>query len=260
MAMSQRPVSQPQQNGAIDGNFPDNANGLQNDFDNGTQRSPSSTSFDMLHDKLRSEVDKLEGGLESAKEAASKLAKTFREQGDMIQSVQARFGKDQDLEREIRELKAGNKEMWRLRDEDTEQLKSRISELEEDAEAVQKQKQKYEWQTFKLKDEYQKKEQSMKREYEEMKQRAQEELEQGKARLEAENATRIAEYEAQLLALRNANQQLKEELRDKAKELENEKAISQRMQASLYEKVNHFEGALKQIETKYAVEERSLEY
>jgi hypothetical protein len=42
--------------------------------------------------------------------------------------------------------------------------------------------------------------------------------------------------------------------------LTNEKAISQRMQASLYEKVNHFEGALKQIETKYAVEERSLEY
>jgi DNA repair exonuclease SbcCD ATPase subunit len=258
--MSPLLASQAQQNRAIDGNVSDNMNGLEKDLDNGTQGSPSSISFGMLHERVRSEVNKLEGGLESVAEAVSTLAKTFREQEHMIHIAQERFGKDQDLEREILALKAGNAEMWRLRNEEAEQHRSRVLELEEEAKEVQKQKKSNEWQSIKLRDEYQKKEQAMKREYREKQQQDQEELEQRKAKLESDNETKIAELEATQLALTKANQKLKKELQDKSNELENEKAIWQRVRTGLYEEVNHVKGALKQIETKYAVEERSLEY
>jgi chromosome segregation ATPase len=258
--MSPLLASQPQQNRAVDGNVSDNTNGLDTFLDNGTQGSLSSTSFGVLHERIRSEVDKLEGGLESVTEAVSKLAKTFREQENMIHTVQERFGKDQDLEREIGALRAGNREMWRLRREEAEQHKSRILELEEEAKEVQEQKRAIEWQSITLRDEYNKKEQIMKRENEEKQRKAREELERRKAKLESENERKIAEFEATKLALTKANQELKQNLEDKSTELEKEKAIWQRIQTSLLKEIDDFKGELKQIQTNYAVEERPLEH
>ena len=251
--MSAPPSAQTSQNGPIDGNPSTNPNAL----DVGTL---SATDFGDLHHKVQEEVGRLEAGTEATKNAILNLAKVFREQGEMIRVVGERWNKDQDLEEEVRRLKAANKEMWELRHDKEEQLETRISELEEAAEAGQKQKQKYQWKTTQLNDEYRQKDQTMKRDYDEARDRDRKELEEKKTQLETDNADTIAALERRKMELEYSITKLQRDLKEKQKELDKERENDKRIQESLSKDIETWKGKYEEIMAKYAAEEHPPEY
>jgi hypothetical protein len=251
--MSAPPSAQTSQNGPIDGNPSTNPNAL----DVGTL---SATDFGDLHHKVQEEVGRLEAGTEATKNAILNLAKVFREQGEMIRVVGERWNKDQDLEGKVRRLKATNKEMWGLRHDKEEQLETRISELEEAAEAGRKQKQNYEWKTTQLKDEYRQKDQTVKKNYEEARNRDRKELEEKKAQLETDNADKIAALERQKMELEDTITKLQRDLREKQKELDKERENDKRIQESMSKDIESWKWKYEGIMAKYAAEEHPPEY
>jgi chromosome segregation ATPase len=251
--MSAPPTAQTSQNGPIDGNPSANPNAL----DVGTL---SATDFGDLRHKVQEEVGRLEAGTEVTKDAILNLAKVFREQEEMIRVVGERWNKDQDLEGEVRRLKATNKEMWELRHDKEEQLKARISELQEAAEAGQKQKQTYDWKTTELKDEYGRKDQTMKRNYEEARKRDRKELEEKKTQLETDNADKIATLERQAMELEDTITKLQRDLKEKQKELDKERENNKRIQESMSKDIETWKGKYEEIMAKYAAEEHPPEY
>lgn len=212
--------------------------------------------FGRFHDRVQDEVGELESALHTANDTVSKLAKTFRQYGGMIQIVDERWGKDQELEKEIQRLKAGNEELWRLREEDLR----KASRLEEEAEAGQKEKLRHQGLSIHLKEDYSKKEQKMKQKCEEAALQVQREFEQKKVQLETDNAEKIAALQEQKKQLRDANAQLKQNLEGKTKELEMEQERDKRLQESLWKEIGSLKGKVNDMEAKYAVEERPLKY
>jgi chromosome segregation ATPase len=178
----------------------------------------------------------------------------------MIRVVGERWNKDQDLEGDVRRLKAANKEMWELRHDKEEQLETRISELEEAAEAGQKQKQKYQRKTTQLNDEYTRKDQTMKRDYDEARDRDRKELEEKKTQLETDNADKIAALERRKMELEDSIAKLQRDLKEKQKELDKERENDKRIQESLSKDIETWKGKYEEIIAKYAAEEHSPEY
>jgi chromosome segregation ATPase len=253
-AMSQLSADQTQGNELLDGDTSNKSNVLDSasQYTNNT----NGTDFGVFHDKVQNEVDRLQSAMETADDAVSKLAKTFRQHGEMVQIVDERWGKYRELEEENRELKAATREMWRHRDEDAR----RVKDLEEEADAGQKEKLQYQSLGTHLKGEYAKKEQKMKQKLEEEARQAGREFENKKMQLEADNAEKVAALERQKTELENANTKLKQDLDGRNKELEMEKERAQRLQESLWQDIDSLKKKLNDIDAKYAVEEQPLAY
>lgn len=253
-AMSQLSADQTQGNEPLDGDTSNKPNVLDSasQYTNDT----TATNFGVFNDKVQNEVGRLQSAMETAGDAVCKLAKTFRQHGEMVQIVDERWGKYHELEEEIRELKAASKEMWRHRDEDAR----RVRELEEEAHAGQKEKLHYQSLSTHLREEYAKKEQKMKQKLEEEARQAGKEFENKKIQLEADSAEKIAALERQRTELENANTKLKQDLDGKKKELEVEKQSDKRLQESLWQEIGSLKEKLSDIDAKYAVEEQPLAY
>jgi hypothetical protein len=110
--MSQLSADQTQGNELLDGDASNKPNSL--DSTNNT----TALNFGVFNGKVQGEVGRFQNAMETAHDAVCKLAKTFYQHGDIIQFVDERLGKYQELEERIRELEAANKEMWRHSDED----------------------------------------------------------------------------------------------------------------------------------------------
>jgi chromosome segregation ATPase len=253
-AMSHLSADQAQGNEPLDGDTSNNPNALdgRSQYTNHT----TTTDFGVFNEKVQDEVERFQNAMENANDAVCNLAKTFRQHGEMIQVVDERWHRYQELEEEIRELKAASKEMWRHRDEDAR----RVRELEEEANAGEKERLRYLSMSTHLKDECAKKEQKLKQKFEEDMRQAEEEFESKKMKLEAENAEKVAALEKQKTELENANTKLKQDLDGKEKELEVEKESDKRLQESLRQDITTLKGKLNDIDAKYAVEERPLEF
>jgi hypothetical protein len=252
--MSQLSAGQPQRNKPINDYTSNKPNVL--DGENQQTSSAMAPDFGRFHGKVQDEVGKLENAMDTAKDAIFKLAKTFRQHGEMIQIVDERWGKDQELEKEIQRLKAGNEEIWRLREEDLR----KVSRLEEEAHAGQMEKLHFEGLAIHLKDDYAKKEQKMKQKYEDAARQVQSEFEHKKTQLDTDNAEKIAALEGQKTQLGNANTKLKQDLDGKTKELEMEKENDKRLQESLWKEIGLLKGKIDDMKAKYAVEEHPLKY
>jgi chromosome segregation ATPase len=253
-AMSQLSADQTQGNEPLGGDTSNKPNVL----DSASQytNSTTATDFGVFNDKVHNEVDRLQKAMENADDAVCQLAKTFRQHGEMVQIVDERWGKYHELEEEIRELKAATREMWRHRDEDAR----RVRELEEEADAGQKEKLRYQSLGTHLREDYTKKEQKMKQKLEEEARQAREQFENKKIQLEADNAEKVAALERQKTGLENANAKLKQDLDGKMKELEVGKESAKRLQESLWQDIESLKKKLSDIDAKYAVEEQSLAY
>jgi chromosome segregation ATPase len=253
-AMSQLSADQTQGNELLDGDTSNKPNLL----DSASQYTNNTTAsdFGVFQDKVQNEVGRLQSAMETADDAVRKLAKTFRRHGEMVQTVDERWGKYCELEEEVRELKAATKEMWRHRDEDAR----RVRDLEEEAHAGQKEKLQYQSMATHLREDYAKKEQKMKQKFEEEARQAEKEFENKKIQLEADSAEKIATLEKQKTELENANTKLQQDLDGKKKELEVEKEGDKRLQESLWQEIRSLKKKLSDIDAKYAVEEQPLAY
>jgi chromosome segregation ATPase len=252
--MSQLSADQTQGSESLDGDTSNKPNVLDsaNQYTNNT----TAMDFGVFHDKVQDEVGRFQSAMDTANDAVGKLAKTFRQHGEMVQIVDERWGKYQELEKENRELKAASKEMWRHRNEDA----SRVKELEEEAHAGEKEKLHYHSLATHLRDDYAKKEQKMKQTFEEKARQAGKEFENQKIQLETENAEKIAALVRQRTELENANTKLKQDLDGKKKELEVEKESDKRLQESLRQEIGLLKGKLNDIDAKYAVKEQPLDH
>jgi chromosome segregation ATPase len=256
--MSQLSADQTQGNEPLDGDASSEPNGLDdaNQHTDNAAAADFSIDFGVFNGKVQNEVGRFQDAIGIAHDAASKLATTFRQHGEMVQFVDERQKKYQELEEEIRELKAATREMWRHRDEDA----LKVKELEEDARAGEIERLHYESLSTHLKDDFAKKEQKMKQKSEEEARQVREEFENKRAQLEADHTEKIAALEEQKTELENTNAKLKQDLDTREKELELEKESSKRLQESLRLDIGRLKGELNDIEAKYAAEEQSPEY
>jgi len=216
--------------------------------------------FGALHDRVQEEIARLDEGTKASNNAIVNLSKVFHEQAHIIRTVGERWGRDQNLEEEIRNLTAANKEMWKHRNIEDEEQNTRMAELEDDAKAGKKEKQKYEWMTTKLKDDYRQKQQTIKREHEEAREQDRREVEQKKERLEKDMADTIAALQKQKADLTVTTTGLQQELRENQKELERERENNKRIQESLSGDIKTWKSKYDEIMAKYAAEERPTLY
>jgi DNA repair exonuclease SbcCD ATPase subunit len=220
----------------------------------------SAADFGVLYDKLQKEVTQLDEGTKASNNAIVNISNVFHEQADMIRIVKERWDRDQNLEEEIRNLTAANKEMWKYRNIEEEEHKSRIAELEGDAKAGKKEMQKYERMTTKLKDDYKQKHQTIKREHKEAREQDQREVEEKKQRLERETADKIVALEKQRADLTVTAARLQQELSEEQKALERERENNKKKQEILCQDVKVSKLKYDEIVAKYTAEERPTQY
>jgi DNA repair exonuclease SbcCD ATPase subunit len=222
--------------------------------------SLSAADFGVLHEKVQDEVAQLEEGTKVSKNAILNLSKVFREHMHMIKTVGERWDRDQDLEEEVRYLKAANKEMWKHRNIEDKEQKIRMAELEDDAKAGKEEKQKYDWLSTALKNEYQQKQQTLKSDHEEAREQDRQEIEQKKQQLENDMADTIAALQKQGADLTVTVDGLQQELKENQKELERERENNIRIQESLSGDIKAWKSKYDEIVAKYAAEERPTQY
>ena len=222
--------------------------------------SLSAADFRALYERVQEEVARLHEGTKASNDAIVNLSKVFHEQAHMIKTVGERWDRDQNLEEEIRNLTAANKEMWKHRKIEDEEQKTRMAELENDAKAGKEEKQKYERIATKLKDDYRQKQQTLKREFEEAREQDRREVEQKKQWLENNMADTIAALQKQKADLTVTAAGLQQELREKQKEQEIERENNKRIQESLSGDVKAWKSKYDEIVAKYAAEEHPNHY
>jgi chromosome segregation ATPase len=251
---STRPAHEATENGHVNENSSDR---ISNAPAVGTL---SAADFGVLYDKLQKEVTQLDEGTKASNNAIVNISNVFHEQAHMIKIVKERWGRDQNLEEEIRSLTAANKEMWKYRNIEEQEHKSRMAELEDDAKAGKKEMQKYEWMTTELKNEYRQKHQTIKREHKEAREQDQREVEEKKQRLERDMADKIATLEKQAADLIGTAARLQQELTEEQKELERERENNKRNQEILSRDVKASKLKYDEIVAKYTAEERPTQY
>jgi DNA repair exonuclease SbcCD ATPase subunit len=222
--------------------------------------SLSAADLMALYDRVQEQVARLDEGTKASNDAIVNLSKVFHEQAHMIKTVGERWDRDQNLEEEIRNLTIANKEMWRHRNTEDEEQKTRMAKLKDDAKAGKEEKQKYEQLATKLKDDYRQEQQTVERELEEARKQDRQEVEQMKKCLEKNMADTIAALQKEKADLTVTTTGLQQELREKQKEQEMERENNKRIQESLSGDVKAWKSKYDEIVAKYAAEELPNHY
>jgi hypothetical protein len=200
--MSQRAASQTETNEHVEGDNVITPNAIENTDPESSQ--VDAPHFGIFHNQVRDEVQRLQDGVAQVNSAATELSKTFSKYGKIVRTVGERFGKDQALEEEIRELKAESRGIWKHIEKDRTFYQKKISDLET----------KHDKELFALqarakageqeKEKYEKMEKDLKDELDQTTQRMAKELEQKMTQLENANAEKIAGLERERQELKDA--------------------------------------------------------
>lgn len=257
--MSQPAVGQSQWSEAVGGDSSRIADGIET-TNHGESADPQATHFGIFHDQVQNEVQRLQNGLATVDGAITELTKTFSRHGKIVKAVSKRWGTDEVLEEEIRNLKATNAGIWNNIERDRKKHEAEISDLkrehaeevsglQEEAGAGKQEKAQYE---------------EMKRHIEEQHNEAMQnmdaELKQKKTQLEDENAKKILDLEREKSELEGAKAKLEQQLEQRTKELDQEKETRTTMQDKLRKDVKELQTALSEIKAKYQVDKRPLEF
>lgn len=257
--MSQPAVGQSQRNEPVGGDSHRTPNGVEN-TNYGESAPINAPNFGIFHVQVEREVQRLQDGLETIGGAIAELTKTFSHHGKIVKAVGERWGNDQVLEEEIHDLKVQNAGIWnniakdqRTHEKEISDLKKEhadeVSKLEAEAEAGKQEKDKYEEMERRLADQHNKTMQSMDRD-----------LKQKKAQLEKGNAEKIAALVKAKRELEDAKAKLEHRLEERTKELDQEKETRVTMQDKLSRDVRGLQETLNDINAKYEMDNKPLEF
>lgn len=256
--MAQSVPNQARINGSIGTESRDAPNGTGNNGSNAVVID--ATNFGVFHDQIQGEVAKLEEGCDRVNEAVEMLSKTFAKYGKIVNTVGQRWGKDQALEDEIRDLQATKRELIKLNSLDRndhekelskmeKEYKKELSSLQEQAKAGEKESKKYENLT-----------KSLQKEHTEAQQKLDKDFLKRVAQLESDNAEKMAKLEAENVQLKSDKAQLEKDLATRTAQLDEERDTRETMQAKARAEFKALEKELTGIKARYRLESHPLKF
>lgn len=256
--MSRPADPQTETNDHVGGDSGRTPNGIEN-------TDPESAQIDVLHfglfhDRVQDEVQRLQEGVAQANSAVAELSNTFTKYGNIVMAVGERYGNDQALEEKIRDLEAANSRIWDNIRRDRIQFEKQESDLQrehaEELSALRAQAEAGE----REKEKYKKMERSLKDDHEKTKQRMAKDLDEKKTQLENINAEKIANLEREQKDLETANASLQQELDKMTIERDQEKETRETMQNKARTDIKRLEKELSDITAQYHVDRRPLKF
>ena len=249
-------MSQPAVNS---GSLNESAGGSSGGAMNGTQTTHPERidldpiSFGSFHDQIRDNTQKLQDGLTVIDDTIDALRKTFGKYGEIVSIVGERYGRDQEREEKIRELKAAKNDIWEHIEKDRAKHHSEISELEKKHKAELSALQKLANAGVQEKTKYEKKKTDLEDQYNKAKQKLESDLQQKATQLERDTAEKIAGLNREKSELQSTNAELIQQLDDRTKECDREKESREAVQSKLGADIKKLQRTLADIEAKYEV-------